>query len=166
MSNLILPLMVLIIIIYGSYKKVKVYDVFIDGAKDSFKLSLNIFPSLLAMVLGINLLIESQVLNLVFGLLETLFKLPVEILLLSVVRPLSASSSLSILNSIYSLYGTDGYLGMLASYIQGSTDTTIYIITLYFGSVGIKKIRYSLWVGLITDLLVVLFSILVAGYLI
>ena len=77
-----------------------------------------------------------------------------------IMRPISGTSSLAILTNIYELMGPDSMVGTLASYIQGSTDTTFYIITLYFGSIGIKKIRYALWVGLLADLLAITISLI------
>jgi len=78
-------------------------------------------------------------------------------------RPISGTSSLAVLTNIYQSFGTDGFIGTLASFIQGSTDTTFYIITLYFGSVGIKKIKYAMWAGLFADLLSVVFSLIVVN---
>jgi spore maturation protein B len=80
-------------------------------------------------------------------------------------RPISGTSSLAVLTNIYSLFGPDSSLGILASFIQGSTDTTFYIITLYFGSVGIKKIKYSLWAGLFADLVSIIISILFVNFI-
>ena len=81
------------------------------------------------------------------------------------VRPISGSSSLAILNNILSTFGPDTFQGVLASLVQGSTDTTFYILTLYFGSIGIKKIRYSLWAGLFADIVGIILSIIITNYL-
>lgn len=167
-SNLIIPLMVLIIMIYGIYKKVNLYDEFLTGAAESFSMIVKIFPCFLAMILGINIFLKSGVLNLFLELLEPLFKrfnFPVEIFPMALMRPISGSSTLAILNNIYSLYGPDSFIGRLGSVIQGSTDTTFYVITLYFGSVGIKKIRYALWAGLFADLVGIVMSIIIVNML-
>ncbi len=167
-SNLIIPLMVLIIMIYGIYKKVNLYDEFLTGAAESFSMIVKIFPCFLAMILGINIFLKSGVLNLFLELLEPLFKrfnFPVEIFPMALMRPISGSSTLAILNNIYSLYGPDSFIGRLGSVIQGSTDTTFYVITLYFGSVGIKKIRYALWAGLFADLVGIFMSIIIVNML-
>ena len=92
-------------------------------------------------------------------------KIPYEILPMALIRPISGSSSLAFLNSIFDSFGPDSFLGRLGSVIQGSTDTTFYIITLYFGCIGIKKIRYSLWAGLFADLIGVISSILIVNFL-
>ena len=82
-----------------------------------------------------------------------------------IMRPISGTSSLAILTNIYELFGPDSALGTLASYIQGTTDTTFYIITLYFGSIGIKKIKYALWAGLLADLISITISILFINFI-
>ena len=161
-SNLIIPLMVLGIILHGILKKVNVCDVFIDGAKESFEMSLKIFPCLLAMILAVNIFIKSNIIVNLFGFINFI---PNEIIPMILTRPISGTSSLAVLTNIYETLGPDGYIGTLASFIQGSTDTTFYIITLYFGSVGIKKIKYAMWVGLFADLLSVIFSIIMVNIL-
>lgn len=168
MSNIIIPLIVLIIIIYGVKQKRDVYDDFIEGTKESFSMIKSLFPTFLGMFLGINLLINSGFLSFIFKFLEPFFniiKVPVEILPLAVIRPISGSAALAILNNIFTKYGPDSFIGIMSSIMQGSTDTTFYIITLYFGSVGIKKIKYSLWVGLFADLVGIITSIVLANIL-
>lgn len=164
MTNLIIPLMVLGIIVHGFYKKVDLYDTFIEGAKESFEMILKLFPPLLAMILAINILINSDILS-VFQIFSFTKIIPQDIIPMALMRPISGTSSLAILANIYEQFSPDGYIGMLASFIQGSTDTTFYVITLYFGSVGIKKIRYALWAGLLADLVSIVISIIVANYL-
>ena len=154
-SNILIPLLVLGVVLYGIIKKVDVYDVFIEGAKEGINIGISIFPYMLGMILGINILLKSNFLDVIFNFLKPLFDfidIPIDILPMALLRPVSGSAALSILNNILTNYGPDSFIGRLASKIQGSTDTTIYILTLYFGTVGIKKIRYSLWAGLIADL--------------
>ena len=165
-SSFILPIVIAIIIIYAILKKVNVYDVFIAGAKDGIEVSVNIFPYLLAMIVAVNVLLKSNIINDLFSLIKPLFiflKVPVEIIPMAIMRPISGSSSLALMNDIFTNYGVDSFLGRLASTIQGSTDTTIYILTLYFGFVGIKKIRYAMWVGLFADLVGVIVSIVIVN---
>lgn len=164
MSNLFIPLIVLTVILYGSYKQINVYDSFIDGAKEGMLMIKNMFPSLLSMILAVNIFTNSGVIDFLFSFLKPLFlvlNIPFSILPIAVMRPLSGSFGLAMLNNIYTLYGPDSFESILASVIQGSSDTTIYIITLYFGTIGIKKIRYSLWVGLFTDLFMVIMSLII-----
>jgi spore maturation protein B len=167
-STIILPIMVLIIVIYAIYKKVNVYDTFIIGAKDGIEISVSIFPYLLAMIVAVNILLKSKIIEDLFHVLKPLFlfvKIPVEIVPMAIMRPISGSSSLVIMNDIFIKYGVDSFLGRLASTIQGSTDTTIYILTLYFGFIGIKKIRYAMWVGLFADFIGVITSIIIVRFI-
>ncbi|MBE6138819.1 MAG: spore maturation protein [Firmicutes bacterium] len=165
LSNYIIPGIVLFITLYGIYKKVNVYDTFIEGSKESFGMILNLFPSLLAMILGVNILTRSNLLNEVlkiFAPLVDFLKIPLEIIPMAIMRPISGSSSLVILNDIFTNIGPDSFVAKLGSILQGSTDTTLYVLTLYFGCVGIKKIKYAMWVGLLGDLLSIITSIVVA----
>ena len=167
-ANIILPLIVFLIVVYGIYKKVDVFDVFIDGVKEGLTMTLQIFPTILAMIVSINIFLKSNILQDITLYLNPIFNFlnfPSEILPLAILRPVSGSSSLIILNNILSTYGVDSYIGRVASVIQGSTDTTIYILGLYFGSVGIKKIRYSLLVGLLSDLSCIIISLIVVSIL-
>jgi len=166
LSRLILPLIVLFIIVYGIIKKVNVYDVFIEGAKESFEMFVSLFPPMLAMIFAINLFIKSNCLNYFLTFLAPLFnliKVPLEIIPMAIMRPISGSSSLAILNNILSTNGPDSLIGRIASVMQGSTDTTLYVLTLYFGSVGIKKIGHSLKAGLLADLFAIVLSIIVVN---
>ncbi len=163
-SSIILPILIATIIIYALIKKINVYEVFIKGAKDGFEISINIFPYLLAMIVAVNVLLKSNFINDLFSIFKSIFlflMIPVEIVPMAIMRPISGSSTLAIMNDIFTKYGVDSFLGRLASTIQGSTDTTIYILTLYFGFVGIKKIKYAMWVGLFADLVGVIASIIV-----
>ena len=167
-ANIILPLMVLGIVMYGVYKKVYVFDVFIVGVKEGLSMSLQIFPTILAMIISVNIFLKSNILQDITIYLQPIFSFlnfPTEILPLAILRPVSGSSSLIMLNNILSTYGVDSFIGRVASVIQGSTDTTIYILGLYFGSVGVKKIKYSLLVGLLADLSCIIISLIVVSIL-
>lgn len=167
LSNLIIPLMVLFIIIYGLKKKINVYDEFLDGATESFSMVLKIFPSLLAMILGVNIFIKSGILDFFYQILKPLFsllKIPIQIFPMMIMRPISGTSTLAILNSIFDEFGPDSIIGKMASIIQGSTDTTFYVLTLYFGSIGIKKIKYALKAGLFADFIGIVAAILITNF--
>ena len=151
---------------YGFIKKIDIYDTFIEGVKESFEMITNLFPTFIAMILGINLFINSGFLEFLLSLFKPLFtyiNIPTEILPIAIIRPLSGSASLAYLNSIFNTYGPDSFMGLLSSVMQGSTDTTFYIITLYFGSIGIKKIKYSLTACLFADLIGISASILIVN---
>lgn len=166
-SNLIIPVIVVIVIFYGYIKKVDVYDTFVIGVRNSFSMIGSLFPTLIAMIFAINIFIDSGFLTFLFSLLEPLIKIikiPIEVLPIAIIRPISSSASLAYLNNIFKVYGPDSFIGLLGSVMQGCTDTTLYILGLYFGSIGIKKIRYSLIAGLCADLIGIIASIIVVNY--
>ncbi len=152
----------LFVVLYGFIKKIDIYDTFIEGVKESFTMILSLFPTFIAMILAINLFINSGFMDFILSLFKPAFNLinvPIEIFPIAIVRPISGSASLAYLNNIFKVHGPDSFIGLLSSVMQGCTDTTFYIITLYFGSIGIKKIRYSLIVGLCADLIGIIASI-------
>jgi len=165
-SMFFLPALILIIMVYSTLKKVNLYDSFIEGSKESFDMIITMFPSLLAMIFGVSIFIKSNILD---GLLKCMnpilsfFSIPKEVVPMAIIRPISGSSSLAILNSIFERFSPDVYIGRIASVIQGSTDTTFYILTLYFGCVGIKKMKYALWAGLIADIFGIVLSIVLVN---
>ena len=163
-SKIIIPLITIIVIIYGLIKKVDIYNEFLEGVKEGLYLSLDIFPSMFAMIISVTVLVKSNIITDLTSLIKiNLF--PKEILPIAILRPISSSSSLMILNSILSRYGPDSMVGKIASIITGSTDTTIYIIGMYYASVKIKKIKHSLIVGLLADLTCVIISIIIVNIL-
>lgn len=159
-TRFLLPIITLIIVCYGLYKKRPIYDDFMDGVKEGLQIIVNLFPTIMAMVVSVGVFTKS-------GLIDDLVKFikidifPKEILPLALLRPISGSSSLMLLNNLLATYGADSKIGLIASIITGSTDTTIYIIATYFGSIKIKKIRYALIVGLLSDLACIIISILI-----
>lgn len=156
LSKIVIPLFVFFIVFYGFIKKVNLYDSFLEGAKDGLQISVNIFPNVIAMVFAINIFLDSnfvyEILRVFEGFLMKV-NIPLDILPMAILRPISGTATLAIMNDIFMSYGPDSYAGRLASVLQGCTDTTIYVLALYFGSIGVKKIRYSLVVDLIADLI-------------
>jgi len=164
-AKYILPIIVLIIIIYAYYKKTDIIEEFIKGVNEGYKSSLNIFPTILGMLLAISIFTKSGILTDIaytINKIFPIFKIPLELLSLIILKPISGSVSLVVLNDILNVYHPDSYIGKLASIIAGSTDTTIYIIALYFGSVKIKKTTSVLKVGLLTDLATIIISLIIA----
>ncbi len=168
-GNMILLLLVVLIIIGGMIKKINVFDAFIDGAKGGFDVILKIIPYLVGMLVAIRVFRDSGALGYmvdglswVIGLtgVDTAFTpaLPVAIM-----KPFSGSGARGLMLDVMKSNGPDSFVGKLASTFQGSADTTFYIIALYFGSVGIKKVRYAIWAGVLADLLGVVAAILI-GY--
>ena len=117
------------------------------------------------MILGINLLLESNILNILANFISKFVPIYQEVIPIALLRPISGSSSLALLNNIYLTKGVDSYISILASVIIGSTETTFYVISLYFSIIGIKKIRYALKVSLIADLISFIISIIVVKIL-
>lgn len=154
-SKIVIPVFIVFVVFYGFKKKINIYESFLEGAKEGLIISFNIFPSIIAMVFAINIFLDSNFVYDVLGFFSPLLKfinIPIEIMPMVILRPISGTASLAIMNDIFINYGPDSYIGRLASVLQGCTDTTIYVLALYFSSVGIKKIRYSLGVGLFADL--------------
>lgn len=163
-SNIILPIITLIVIIYALKKKVNIYEEFLNGVKEGLSISLDIFPSIFALIVSVSVLVKSNILNDLISLINiNLF--PKEILPIAILRPISSSSSMMLLNEILQIHGVDSLIGKIASIIAGSTDTTIYIIGLYYSSIKIKKTRQSLLIGLLADLSCVIISILIVKIL-
>ena len=152
--SLCIPIVVLVIIFYSYFKKIDVYQGFLEGASEGIKVVFEIAPAILGMVFAINLFVSSGVLEFLLSSFQGIFKsfnLPNEIISMALLRPVSGNASLAIMNNIFNQYGVDSFYGFLASVLQGCTDTTIYVLALYFGSVKISKSRYALKVGLFAD---------------
>lgn len=163
-SIFIIPLLVVVIILYGYKKRINIYDSFLTGAKEGLISTFNIFPSLIAMVFAINIFLKSNFIEFALGFLNPVFKMlsvPLEILPMALLRPISGSSALVIMNNLFATHGPDSLIGRLASIIQGCTDTTFYVMSLYFGSVKILKTRYALKVGLFADLCGIIASLVI-----
>lgn len=165
-SVVIIPVFILVIIFYAVYKKNNVYESFLAGAKEGLSMSFDIFPSLIAMIFAINIFLDSNFLLDITNLFSSFFdfiNVPAEIIPMALLRPISGSATLTLMNSIFINYGVDSYLGFLSSIVQGCTDTTFYVLLLYFGSVKIVKTRYALKVGLFADFMGIVFAVLITN---
>lgn len=154
-SSMAVPFTIFIIVVYGFIEKNKVFDSFLEGAKEGIKIIYNIFPTLLGLFLAINVLRESGVIDSFINFFNPLFallKIPTEILPLALLRPISGSASMAIATDIMKKSGVDSYIGLIASTIMGSTETTLYTIALYTSAIGVKKIRFVLAAALLADL--------------
>lgn len=152
----------------GLWKKVPIYETFIDGAKDGFDVAISIIPHLVGMLVAVEIFRDSGALSALIGLIAPFLHLlhfPEEIVPLALLRPISGAGSTAVMTNIFTQYGPDSFLGKLASVMQGSTDTTLYILTVYFGSVGIRKYRYALTVGLLADLAGIIASLVIVHLL-
>ena len=165
-GNMLIPIVIFIIIAVGIIKKINVYDEFVEGAKEGLSMGVSIFPYLIGMIFGINILLKSGILDNIFLFLKPVFdfiRIPVEVLPMAIIRPISGNASFAVMIDIIKNYGVDSYLGRIVSVMQGATDTTIYVISLYFGSISIKNIRYALKAGLFADLVTLIMSVLLVS---
>ena len=167
-SNLAMPLIILIIVIYGLKEKRKVFDDFLDGAKEGIGIVLSIFPTLIGLFVAIGVLRSSGILDIIIRILNPILSMinfPTELMPLAMLRPISGSSSIAIATDIMTNYGTDTELGMMASVIMGSTETTLYTIAVYTSCVKIKKTRFILLAALTADIVGIITSVVVCRIL-
>ena len=164
-SRWAIPLILLFIPVVAYLRKVPVYESFVAGAEEGFKTGVRILPFLIGMLVSIKVFVDSGALDIVSHWLQPLFALLgldpnfAAIIPLAIMRPLSGSGALGVATQLINQYGPDSYIGRLASTLQGSTDTTFFVLTVYFGSVGIKKYRYALKLGLLADLIGLIVSV-------
>lgn len=167
-SRWAIPLLILCIPTLAFIRGVPVYEVFVEGAEEGFNTAIKIIPFLVGMLVAISVFKASGAMEAMAHTLEpvtSLLHLPGEILPLAIMRPLSGGGALGIATGLIKTYGPDSFIGMLASTMQGSTDTTFYVLTVYFGSVGIIRYRYSLYVGLIADITGLIASLFICSLL-
>lgn len=155
-SIAILPLLILFILSSGIIKKIPVYEEFIEGAKDGFKVSITIIPYLVALIVAISMFRASGAMDLIAELIKPILNklsVPLDIVPIMFTRSLSGSATLGLFSELASKFGAEDFLTKLAAVMVGSSETTFYVLSVYFGSIGIKKFRYALWVGLIADVI-------------
>ena len=168
LSNLAIPVTILLILTYGLIEKNKVFDTFLDGAKEGIEIVLKIFPTLIGLFVAIGALRSSGVLDFIIKLISPIvdfFNIPTEIMPLAMLRPISGSASIAVGSDIMKAYGVDSKLGLITSTIMGSTETTLYTIAVYTSVVGIKKTRFILVAALIGDLIGMLASVIICNFL-
>lgn len=161
--NKIIIIFLTVVFIDGLFKKCNMMDMFMDGVKDALGLVKQLFITLVAFMLFVGLLRSSgfiDVLSYIFRPLIQLLNIPIDIFVLGFLRPVSANASLSFLCSIYDVFGIDHPLSLLGTIIQSGSDTTLYVITLYFSSIHLKNTRYAIAVGLFMDFLAVVLAII------
>ncbi len=153
-SDLAIPFVLILIIGYGVAKRVKIYEAFVDGAKGGFEVAIKIIPFLVAILVAIGMFRASGAMDFLIAIispLTDLIGLPAEALTVALMRPLSGSGSLGLVTEIMQTHGPDSFVGRLVSTMYGSTETTFYVLAVYFGSVGIKKTRHAVPAGLLAD---------------
>lgn len=165
-NSWIIPLIFLAIVAYGYMRGVKVYEVFIEGAKEGFGVAIMIIPYLVVILSAIAIFRASGAMDLLargIGAFISPNILPPDIILLSLVKPLSGSAARSLMIDMFQTYGVDSFQGFMASVIQGSTETTFYVIAVYFGSVNIKNTRHAIPAGLCGEFTGIIVSIVLAN---
>ncbi|MEW6193692.1 MAG: nucleoside recognition domain-containing protein [Bacteroidota bacterium] len=154
-STLAIPLIIFFFIIYGVIRNVKIYEVFVEGAKEGFNIAVRIIPFLVAMLVAIGIFRTGGAMDyliIILSPITNLIGMPAEAMPMALMRPLSGSGSLGIMSEIISVHGPDSFLGILVSTIMGSTETTFYVLALYFGAVNIKKTRHAVAAGVLADI--------------
>jgi spore maturation protein B len=163
-----IPLMFIAFLGWGILKKVKVYEVFVEGAKEGFTTAVRIIPYLVAMLVAIGIFRASGALELLTRLLSpvtALIGMPSETLAMALMRPLSGSGSLGVMTELMKVHGPDSLIGIMVSTMYGSSETTFYVIAVYFGSVGIRDTRHAVPVGIIADVAGMLAAVWVVNLL-
>ena len=163
-STIAVPVVIIIIVIYGIADKKKVYDIFVEGATEGMSIVIKIFPTLLGIFLAVGVLRSSGLLEIITRAVSVFTNkvgFPSEVMPLAMLRPISGSASLAVATDIMKTYGVDSKIGLITSTIMGSTETTFYTIAIYTGSIGVKKIRFVLVAALIADFVGMLTSAIV-----
>jgi len=167
-SLIAIPLVLFLFLGWGILKKVKVYEVFVEGAKDGFNVAIRIIPYLVAMLAAIGIFRASGAMDLLTTLLApvtTLIGMPPETLPMALMRPLSGSGSLGIMTELMKVHGPDSLIGIMASTMYGSSETTFYVLAVYFGAVGIKNTRHAVPAGIIADVVGMLAAVWIVNML-
>jgi spore maturation protein B len=154
LSQWVIPLFLLTVFFIGWIRRLPIYDYFIEGAQEGFALAVRLIPYIVGIYVAIGVFRSSGAMELLAKIIApilAIFKIPAEILPLMLVRPLSGPAALGLTGEIIDRYGPDSFIGRLACTMYGSTDTTFYILAVYFASVGIKRASYAVPVGLLAD---------------
>ncbi len=163
-STWAIPFLLLFIPLLGFLKKIKIYEVFVDGAKEGFQVAVRIIPFLVAILVAIAIFRASGGMELFIALVSPLTNsigMPAEVLPAAIMRPLSGSGALGIITELIKTHGPDSFIGQLASTLYGCTETTFYVIAVYFGAVQVKRTRYAIPVGLIADIAGVIAAVVI-----
>ncbi len=162
-----LPAILLLILTMGLIKRIPLYETFTDGAKDGFKVAINIIPYLVAIIVAISMFRASGIIDLigqVFSPVLAKLNIPADTIPIMIVRSLSGSAALGVFSDIANNLGPDDYATKLSAVMVGSSETTFYVLAVYFGAVGISKLRYALLVGLLADFIGIVAAVLVCNF--
>ncbi|MGM0587375.1 MAG: spore maturation protein [Bacteroidota bacterium] len=167
-SVFILPVLIVIFPLYGLIKGVKVYEEFVEGAKEGFDIAVRIIPYLVAILFAIGMFRASGAMEWFITLLDPVLSFlgfPTEVLPMAIIRPLTGSGSVGVLADLINQYGEDSIIVKIAATMFGSTETTFYVLAVYFGAVGIRKTRYAVQAGLLADLAGIIAAVAVGYWL-
>lgn len=161
-SFFVIPLIVVGFPLYGLYKRVPVYESFVEGAKEGFQVAVRIIPYLVAILFAIGMFRASGAMDFLVAALDPVLSLlgfPAEVLPMAIIRPLTGSGSAALVADMISQYGEDSILVKMAAVMFGSTETTFYVIAVYFGAINIKKTRHALAAGLTADVAAMIIAV-------
>ena len=164
LSNIAMPLIIFIILMYGMMERKKVFDLFLDGASEGLQITLRIFPTLVGLFVAISLLRSSGLIDFFVNILSPILKMlnfPQEVMPLAMLRPISGNASIAIATDIMKNYGVDSKIGLMAATIMGSTETTIYTIAVYTSSIKVSKTRFVLLAALMADVAGIVASVVI-----
>lgn len=168
LSNIIIPIIVLIILICALKEKKEIFDIFLEGVKEGIKITYNVFPTLLGLFVAIGALRYSGILDIIIGFIIPIckwLKIPSEIMPLAVLRPISGSASIAVATDIMKNYGVDSKIGRIAATIMGSTETTLYTIAIYTSCIKIKKTEHIIIAALCADIIGIVTSVIVCNFI-
>ena len=167
-SAIAVPAIILIILLYGLFERKNVFDLFIKGSEEGFKIAIKLFPTLVGLFLAIGALSSSGILEFIIKLIQPFLifsKIPPEIMPLAILRPISGSGSIAIATDLMKKYGVDSFIGLIVATIMGSTETTVYTIAVYTSGLRIKKNSQVLIIALIGDFIGIITSIILCNIL-
>ncbi len=157
-----IPSLVLFIVVYGAFKKVKIYEAFVEGAKEGFNIGVRIIPFLVAMLVAIGIFRAGgamEILGTLLSPITNLIGMPAETLPMAIMRPLSGNGALGVMSEIIKANGPDSLIGRMVAVMMGSGETTFYVLAVYFGAVGVTRARHAVPAGIIADIVSIMMSV-------
>ncbi|MFU0800596.1 MAG: spore maturation protein [Xylanivirga thermophila] len=166
LSSMAIPFFIFIVLAYGYVKDIDVYDTFIEGAAEGISTVIKVLPYLVAMFVAISIFRASGAMDMLVGFLSPITSflgIPAEVMPLAIMRPMSGAASTGMLAELLNEYGPDSFIGRVASTMAGSTETIFYTLSVYFGSIGIRKTRHTVWAALLADLAGIIASVFICN---
>jgi spore maturation protein B len=163
-----IPALVVFVIVYGAFRKVNVYEAFVEGAKEGFTVAVRIIPYLVAMLVAIGVFRAGGAMTILTALLSpvtSLIGMPAETIPMALMRPLSGSGALGVMSEIITAHGPDSLIGRMVSVMMGSGETTFYVLAVYFGSVSVSRTRHAVPAGIVADVASILASVWIVNAL-